>query len=135
MNKVLFYTIVITFLFLNNCSLNENSRIWKDKDKNNDFINQENVKKLFVEEDVISTEFNPELSINITKINDNDKYKNNRNDYGSQNYNGVLTKERSYSFSKLDNINQLDFKPAFLSDSLIFFDKKGAITRYDDKKK
>ena len=57
MNKVLFYTIVITFLFLNNCSLNENSRIWKDKDKNNDFINQENVKKLFVEEDVISTEF------------------------------------------------------------------------------
>ena len=135
MNKVLIYTIFITLLFLNNCSLNENSRIWKDKDKHKDFVKQENVKKLFVEEDIISTEFNPDLQINVTKINEKDKYTNNTNNYGSQNYNGLLNKERTYTFSKLDNINQLDFKPAFLTDGLIFFDKKGSIIRYDDKKK
>ncbi len=133
MNKVFIYILVL--FFFNNCSFNENSKIWKDKDKNIEFINQENVKKLFVEEEIISTEFNPELFINITKLNKNDKITNNRNDYGSQNYNGLLNKERSYSFSKLDNINQLDFKPAFLSDGLIFFNKKGAIIRYDDKNK
>jgi CO dehydrogenase/acetyl-CoA synthase delta subunit len=92
---------------------NENSRIWKDKDKNIDFINQENVKELFVEDEIISTEFNPELPIYITKLNKNNKITNNRNDYGSQDYKGLLNKERSYNFSKLDNINQLDFKPAF----------------------
>ncbi|MDC3173798.1 PQQ-binding-like beta-propeller repeat protein [Candidatus Pelagibacter sp.] len=135
MNKVLIYKIFIIFLFLNNCSLNENSRIWKDKDKHKDFIKQENVKKLFVEEDIISTEFNPDLKIYVTKINEKDKYINNTNNYGSQNYDGFLNKERTYTFSKLDNINQLDFKPAFLPDGLIFFDKKGVITRYDDKKK
>ncbi len=135
MNKAFIYIVVLTFLFLNNCSLNENSRIWKNKDINNDFNNQENVKKLFVAEEIISTELNPELSINITKFNKNNKITNSRNDYGSQNYNGLLNKERSYTFSKLDDINQLDFRPAFLSDGLIFFDKKGAITRYDDKSK
>ncbi len=133
MNKVLIYIVII--LFFNNCSFNENSRIWKDKDKDIDFVNQENVKELFVEDEIISNEFNPELSIDITKLNKNDEITNNRNDFGSQDYNGLLNKERSYKFSKLDNINQINFKPAFLLDGIIFFDKKGAITRYDDKNK
>ena len=133
MNKVFIYIVII--LFFNNCSFNENSRIWKDKDKDIDFVNQENVKELFLEDEIISNEFNPELSINITKLNKNNKITNNRNDFGSQDYNGLLNKERSYKFSKLDNINQINFKPAFLLDGIIFFDKKGVITRYDDKNK
>ena len=128
--------IFITVLFLlNNCSLNENSKIWKNKDKNKVFENSENVKKLFVEDEVVSKEFNYKLATNIKNINVPNKITNNRNDYGSQNYNGLLKKEAIYPFSKLDNINQLNFKPAFLSDGLIFFDKKGTIIRYNNDKK
>ena len=39
--------------------------------------------------------------------------------------NGEFTKVGNYKFSKLEDINQLNFKPIFLDDGLIFFDKKG----------
>ena len=133
MNKI--SILIIIFFFFNNCSLNENSKIWKDKNRDIDFINQDNIKKLFVKDEIIKKEFNPELSINITKISNISKTTINRNDYGSQNYNGFLEKEASYPFAKLDDINVLDFKPAFLSDGLIFFDKKGTIIRYNNDKK
>ena len=133
MNNILI--LIIALIFLNNCSFNKNSRIWNDKSKKEDFINQENVKKLFEEEEIISTEFNSELSINITKINKNNKFTYNRNDYGSQNYNGLLNIEKTFNFSKLNNINQLDYMPVFLNDGLIFFDNKGTIIKYNDKKK
>ena len=48
MNRLL--ALFITFFFLNNCSFNENSRIWKDKEK--DLSEKENVKKIFAEKDV-----------------------------------------------------------------------------------
>ena len=55
MNKL--YILIIFFFFLNNCSFNENSRVWKGKNK--DLTNKENEKKLFVEEKTKSVEFNP----------------------------------------------------------------------------
>ena len=67
MSKISIFIIVL-FLF-NNCSFNENSKIWKNKDNNKVFENSESVKKLFVEEEVISKEFNSELATNIKKIN------------------------------------------------------------------
>ena len=76
MNKL--FVFIIVFIFLNNCSLNENSRIWKAKNK--DLTQNESIKKLFVEEKIKSTEFNPELAINITKVNSDSKEANNRND-------------------------------------------------------
>ena len=95
MNKI--SILIIVFFFFNNCSLNENSKIWKDKNKDIDFINQDNIKKLFVKDEIIKKEFNPELSINITKISNISKTTINRNDYGSQNYNGFLEKEVFFS--------------------------------------
>ena len=132
MNKISILIIVI--FFLNSCSFNENSRVWKNKNKKGDFSNQEKVSKLFVEEEVISKEFNTELAIKITKLNYN-KTTNNINNFGSQNYQGLLEKEESFSFSKLENVYQLNYKPVFLNDGLIFFDKKGTIIRYDNKNK
>ncbi len=131
MNKL--YILIIFFFFLNNCSFNENSRVWKGKNK--DLTNKENEKKLFVEEKTKSVEFNPELAINITKIDINNKVTNNRNDYGSQNYIGLLKKDKIFTFSKFDNINQLNYKPVILPDGIIFFDKKGSIIRYNNEKK
>ena len=124
--------LIISFFLLNNCSLNENSRIWKNKEKNT--TNPKNIKKIFAEKKVV-TEFNQELKLDLTKVKINNKIVDNKNDYGIQDYAGLINKIGSYKFSKLENVNQLNFKPLFLNDGLIFFDKKGSIIRYDNNQK
>ena len=124
--------LIISFFLLNNCSLNENSRIWKDKEKNT--TNPKNIKKIFAEKKVV-TEFNQELKLDLTKVKINNKIVDNKNNYGIQDYAGLINKIGSYKFSKLENVNQLNFKPLFLNDGLIFFDKKGSIIRYDNNQK
>ena len=126
-------TILLSLLLLNNCSLNENSQIWKDKEKN--LENKKNIEKIFSDKKNIITEFNQELKLDLTQIQTNNIIIDNKNNYGSQNYEGSITKIGSYKFSKLENINQLNFKPVFLDDGLIFFDKKGSIIRYKDNQK
>tara|TARA_B100001094_G_scaffold29298_1_gene24453 strand:- start:386 stop:1684 length:1299 start_codon:yes stop_codon:yes gene_type:complete len=125
--------IVISLVFLNHCSLNENSRIWKDKDQKID--NPKNVKKIFSEEKKITIEINQELKLDFSKSKTNNKIVDNKNDYGFQNYSGLINKVGNYKFSKFDDINQLNFKPIFLNDGLIFFDKKGSIYRYSNSQK
>ena len=118
--------------FLNNCSLNENSRIWKNKKDNS--INPKNIKKIFSEKKII-TQFNQELKLDLTNVKINNKIVDNQNNYGFQNYSGSINKVGNYKFSKLDDVNELNFKPIFLNDGLIFFDKKGSIIRYDNNQK
>ena len=131
MNRLII--LILSLFFLNQCSFNEGSRLWNDKEK--ELENQTNIKKIFSEEKKITTEFNQDLKLNLEKIQTNNKITDNKNDYGAQNYDGLIKKIRSYKFSKLDNVNQLDFKPAFLNEGLIFFDRKGTIIRYDNKNK
>ena len=113
--------------------MNENSRIWKDKE--NKLESKKNIKKVFLEDKKITTEFNQELKLDLSKIKFNDKITEDKNNYGSQNYEGLINKIGNYKFSKFEDINQLNFKPIFLDDGLIFFDKKGSIIRYNDKSK
>ena len=131
MNKLII--IVISLVFLNHCSLNENSRIWKDKDKKID--NPKNIKKVFSEDKKITVELNQEIKLDFSKSKTNNKIIDNKNDYGFQNYNGLINKVGNYKFSKFDDVNQLNFKPIFLNDGLIFFDKKGTIYRYNNLQK
>jgi len=125
--------LILALIFLNQCSLNENSRIWKDKEKKLEA--QKNIKKVFLEDKKITTEFNQELKLDLSIIKFNNKITDNENNYGSQNYEGLIDKIGNYKFSKFEDINQLNFKPIFLEDGLIFFDKKGSIIRYNDKTK
>ena len=131
MNKLII--IVISLVFLNHCSLNDNSRIWKDKDQKID--NPKNVKKIFSEEKKIIIELNQELKLDFSKSKTNNKIVDNKNDYGFQNYSGLINKVGNYKFAKFDDIDQLNFKPIFLNDGLIFFDKKGSIYRYSNSQK
>jgi outer membrane protein assembly factor BamB len=130
-NRIIILIIALTFL--NQCSLNENSRIWKDKEKKLEA--QKNIKKVFLEDKKITTEFNQELKLDLSIIKFNNKITDKENNYGSQNYEGLIDKIGNYKFSKFEDINQLNFKPIFLEDGLIFFDKKGSIIRYNDKTK
>ncbi len=131
MNRLL--ALFITFFLLNNCSFNENSRIWQDKEI--DLSEKENVKKILAEEDVTASEFNKEVKLNLSGLRTSNKIIDNTNNYGAQIYDGVFEKIGSFKFSKLDEINNLNYKPIFLSDGIIFFDKKGTIIRYDNNKK
>ena len=130
MNKLII--LILALFLLNNCSSKEGSRIWKDKKNESE---SKNIKKILAEEKSIVKEFNPELKLDLTKISINDQILINKNNYGSLNYEGTLDKIRKYKFSKLDNINNLNFKPIFLKDGLIFFDNKGTIIKYNEKQK
>ena len=125
--------LILSLFLLNHCSFNENSRIWKEKEKN--LETQKNIKKIFLEEKKISSEFNQELKLDLTKIKTNTKIIDNKNNYGSQNYSGLVKKINTYKFTKFEEISQLNFKPVFLDNGLIFFDKKGSIIRYKNNKK
>ena len=131
MNKLIF--TFITLIFLNNCSFNENSRIWKDKE--NKLETDKKITKVFAEENISVSEFNKDLKLDLSSIKINNKKINNQNNVGLQNYKGELTKIGNFKFSKLDELNQLDFEPIFLKNGIIFFDKKGSIIRYDNNQK
>tara|TARA_B100001142_G_scaffold143582_1_gene144732 strand:- start:6 stop:1301 length:1296 start_codon:yes stop_codon:yes gene_type:complete len=124
--------LLLSLFLLNNCSLNENSKIWKEKEKN---LESKNIEKVFLDKKIIVSEFNQELKLNLGEIQSNNKTIDNQNNYGSQSYDGLIKKVGNYKFSKLENINQLNFKPIFLNDGLIFFDKKGSIVRYNESQK
>ena len=131
MNKLIFTFIVL--FFLNNCSFNENSRIWKDKE--NKLETDKKITKVFAEENISVSEFNRDLKLDLSSIKINNKKNENQNNLGLQNYKGELAKIGNFKFSKLEEINQLDFEPIFLKNGIIFFDKKGSIIRYDNNQK
>ena len=122
-----------TLLFLSNCSISETSRIWNDKEKK--IENQKNIKKLFDKEKKIITELNPDLKLDLSKLKLNSYIIDYKNNFGAQNYSGLNQKSSSYKFSKIEDPSHLNYKPIFLNDGLIFFDKKGTIIRYDNNNK
>ena len=126
MNKLI--VLLTTLIFLNNCSFNENSRIWNDEEK---LKQSENKKKIFVEEKKIISEFNSNIKLDLSKISETNTMFDNLNNFGSQRYEGELYNVGKYKFSKRDDETLINFKPVFLSDGIIFFDKKGTIIRYD----
>ena len=115
MNRI--FVILIFSIFLSNCSLNENSRIWNKKEK----IENENKvsKKILTEKEIISTEFNPLLKLDLSKNKQNNKIFDLLNNFGSSKYNGQINKINNYKFSKLENFNQFNFEPLILNDGLI----------------
>ena len=131
MNKLII--ILIAFIFLNNCSFNEDSKIWKNKDQ--DLSQDQSIKQIFADEKTEVTEFNKVLKLDLSNLKTNNKINDNKNNLSSQTYGGNLNKIGNYKFSKFEEINTINFEPLFLPDGIIFFDKKGSIIRYDNNKK
>ena len=91
MNKLIF--ILIATLFLNNCSFNENSKIWKDQKK----IDQnKKIIKVITEDKNVVSEFNTELKLDLSLLKLSNKVVDNQNNLGPQNYKGELNKEGSF---------------------------------------
>ena len=103
--------IAYSFLLVN-CSLNENSKIWNQK---NSISNEgKNLQIVLDEKKEITKELNSKLKLNIenVKLNDNifDKY----NNFGTQNYSGNFDKIGNFKFSKFNEVTELNFQPLFL---------------------
>jgi outer membrane protein assembly factor BamB len=122
------FLLILTLFFLSNCSLKEGPGLWNKKEK---IENQKKIKKLFSKEKKIITEFNPELKLDTSEIIFNNDIADNQNDTGAQNYKGLNEKINTFKFSTIKDTNQLNYKPIFLDEGLIFFDNKGTIIRYD----
>ena len=131
MNK--FILTLIGLIFLNNCSLNENSKIWKNKE--NKLEKNKNISKFSSEKTKVVKVFNENVKLNLTEIKGRSKIIDNQNNYGSQLYKGEFIKKAKYKFSKFDETNKLDHKPIFLKDGIIFFNNKGSIIKYDENQK
>ena len=128
--------LILTLFLLNNCSFNENSNLWENNnDKDSQLEGKKNIKKVFDQEKNIIRELNPQLKIDLKNIKLNDNIIENKNNYGSFDYQGLLLKKKNYKFSKLTNLNELNFRPVFRDTDLIFFEKKGNIIRYNNNKK
>ena len=124
--------LIFILFFLSNCSFSEKSRIWNDKEEK---IENQNIKKLFAKEEKNIIEFNPDLKLDLSKLKFNNITLDNQNNFGAQIYENLNKKTISYKFSKIEDPSNLNYKPLFLSDGLIFFDKKGGITRYNNSGK
>ena len=77
-------------------------------------------------------ELNPTLKIKISKGVFNKNFDNNQNDIGELSYSGALEKVGKYKFSKFNDFENMDVKPIFYNEYVVFFDSKGTIVLYDD---
>ena len=131
MTKYIF--IIIVLVFINNCSLNKNSSLWENKAE--EFEARKNFEKILVVEKKDVSEFNKNLKLDQIKISSNNKVIDDQNNLGSQKYQGQLIKIANYNFSKMKDLKKINFKPAFLKDGIIFFNKKGTIIRFNENQK
>ena len=136
MSKLIFFFAII---LLTSCSLNSNSKFWSSEEKISEeiSINQNNIKKeIYNEDKVYKEEFNQSLEININgKTQSNQRLINYTNNNGINNFNSNLKKSSRYKFSKIKNF--YDYEPEILFDkqSIIFFDNKGTILKFNENSK
>ena len=127
--------IIIFFLLpfiLANCSLNEDSKIWnKNKKVNID----KKIEVLFEEKKISYNELNPNINLNLLKVDTQNKTLDNKNNFGIQKYSGKINKIKNFRFAKFHNEAETDLRPLFLRDGIIFFDNKGSIIRFDNNQK
>ena len=133
MNNLL--KIILIFITISGCSFSKNSKFWT-AEKILEEANLKTIKEIFVEEDPLSLEFNPSLNINLISkaVNKSFSTKLNNND-GRINFDGVFKNKLKFKFSKIDNFFR--FEPEIIShnDSIIFFDNKGSIFKFDKNTK
>ena len=119
-------------LILANCSLNENSKIWN---KNKKLNIDKNTKIIFAEKKISYNELNPNISLNLSQVNIQNKILDDKNNFGIQKYSGEIKKIKNFRFSKFNNEIETNLKPSFLRDGIVFFDSKGSVIRFDDDQK
>ena len=129
MNNIL--KVILIFFFLNNCSLNKNSKYWTNERISEEI--KDNVIETFQNEEIVNLEFNPDLKISFySKAIEKSFLNNFDNNNGRINFDGNLKNLSKYKFSKIDNFDQYELEISFSNNDIIFFDNKGSILKFDE---
>ena len=132
MTKFLKLTFIL--FLLSGCSIKDATGFWSQK-KELDKV-ESRLQPLFIEEKILSKEFNSKFSLILDPSSlkpKNNSYWDNNNGY--QEYNGKLEKISKYSFSKIDNYEKHEPELVFFENNIIFFDNKGTILSFDHNSK
>ena len=136
MNKIIFLFVLI---FLTGCSLNKNSKFWSTSETLNEDTNNINTSKseeILKKSSVYEKEFNQNLKIKVEgNFNTNKQIDYLTNNHGRINFNGKLETLSRYKFSKIKNFYQYEPEIVFHNKSLIFFDNKGNILKFNEDSK
>jgi len=163
-NNIIKILLILIITTTTSCSLNKNSKFWttnenieevkfENKGKKSDtkelvckstllikydckYVSPSNEKVIYAKEKPIKKEFNPSLKINLSSKPIKKNYYNNyNNNNGRVNYNGNLKSISKYRYSKIDNFHQFEPEISFDKDSIIFFDNKGTVIKFDKDSK
>ena len=133
MNNIL--KITLFFVFLTNCSFHDTSKFWTNEKIEKESSKQETeqkVEEIFIKEEALNLEFNPNLKISLYSKAINNSFLNNfDNNNGRINYNGELKNISRFKFKKIDKFYQYNPTISFENDNVIFFDNKGSILKFD----
>ena len=133
MNKIL--NLLLVVFFTTNCSFNSNSTFWSGEKK----IQKEvsfTIREINEKQPVLQNEFNADLKINLTdKKIENELISKFYNNDGISFYDGTLKSISKYSFSKIDKFERYEPEIIINEDTIIFFDDKGAILKFDNNSK
>ena len=136
MNKIIFLFVLI---FLTGCSLNKNSKFWSTSETLNQETNNTNTsksKEIFKKSSGYEKEFNQNLKIKVEgNFNTNKQIDYLTNNNGRVDFNGQLKSLSRYKFSKIKNFYQYEPELVFHNKSLIFFDDKGSILKFNEDSK
>ena len=136
MNKIIFLFVLI---FFTGCSLNKNSKFWSTSETINEDTNNINTSKpeeILKKSSVYEKEFNQNLKIKVEgNFNTNKQIGYLTNNHGRINFNGKLETLSRYKFSKIKNFYQYEPEIVFHNKSLIFFDNKGNILKFNEDSK
>ena len=124
------FCLVIFFIFLIGCSIDNKSGIWSKNEK----IKSANQYKDIIFEDnkELSQELNKNIKIYLKdKYTLNNKKSNYNNNTGIKNYDGNLKQIKKIKFSKIKNFSK--FKPDILfskNGNIYFFNSKGTVIKF-----
>ena len=136
MNKIIFLLVLI---ILTGCSLNKNSKFWSaseilNQDTKN--TNTSNSEEILKKSSAYEKEFNQNLKIKVEgNFNTNKQIDYLTNNNGRVDFNGQLKSLSRYKFSKIKNFYQYEPELVFHNKSLIFFDDKGSILKFNEDSK
>jgi len=128
--------LLILFLisiFLTSCSLDKRTGLWSKSEK---IKKEKKIIEVFKKESASQLEFNSDLEIKLpprfTKNNIINRISNNT---GRTKYNGNLKKIAKFKFSSINDFNEIEPDLIFYNDTIIFFDKKGSILKFNNLSK
>ncbi len=125
----------IAIFFLSHCSLDTKSGFWTKSEVQQE--QKDDLEKIFKSANVLKNEFNPNLKIKIKTSYQQKPFVNNlSNNSGYINFESNFEKISKFKFKKIKNFNNIN--PDLLigrDNSLIFFNEKGTILKFDQESK